>query len=298
MYEAPLIAIPNPIPQPLTGSTSPMLILPVQNAAGAWLRAAIANAAAGAVINLPPGFVQLGKDPIQHTKPVTIKGAGQGRTYVTTSNANFGGINPGIGLADGVAYEDMTLELTIGKTLEGELIGFGQAAPGNSTAYLRRLNLRACGWTAYIWSAPGNKLVIEDCHLWGAHRAVACQTSSGPDAAAIDLHRTWLHIDPSLTTAGGAVGPNAIGIVSGAGRVRMFQGGIDGTGGPGNDFIAGAWNDTGGEPSALIELHDVCCRINQGQAKAAYDTFTQKGTIRTFGGSGSGKDGAWVKQAN
>lgn len=293
-YEVPSVPIPNPIPGPLTGSTSTMLILQPESPQGAWLRSQIVNAQPGSVVHVPPGFYVLGKTYVQFPPNVTLSGAGKERVWITSANANFGGINPGLSLNNGVVIERVTLDLNIGPTLEGELIGFGQNAPGNCTACIRDSDLRAKGWTVYIWGRAGNKLILERCHCWGAHRVIACQTSSGPDAAAVDLLDTWLHIDASLTTAGGAVGPNAIGIVSSAGLVRMFGGGFDGKGKSDNEFIAGAWCDKDGEAYARIELHGVTSRIQANGAKAAFDVYPGKGTITKYGGSGSGKDGEWI----
>lgn len=294
-YEVPSVPIPNPIPGPLTGATSPLIILQPESPQGAWLRSQIVNAQPGSVINVPPGFYVLGKTYVQCPPNITVRGAGKERTWITSANANFGGINPGISLNNGVAWEDTTVQLNIGKTFEGELIGMGQNAPANCTAYLRRNNFIGTGWCVYIWGQYGNKIILEDCHCWAAHRVIACQTSSGPDAAAVDMHRTWLHLDASLTTAGGEVGPNCIGIVSSAGLVRMFQGGIDGVGGSQNDFIAGAWCDIQGETFARIEMHGVTSRLKSNGAKAMYDAYQQKGLISIFDGSGSGPGGNWLK---
>jgi len=180
----------------------------------------------------------------------------------------------------------------------------------DATAWLEHVGIYGRTFGLYMWGGYHNVVHAYRCRIEAGQFPVLAGGGSGDDAQFLHLHDCDLIVDfDKLIGAGGDQGLNACGLCAQGGRVFMYGGSIRVKGGKESERAVGAWTTKFAAtppapkpqwpyPWPFMELHNVDCKVaGKGCTGPVFDALADVGTLRIFGGSGSGPGGKWLAKS-
>ena len=228
-----------------------------------------------------------------------VRGAGREITTFVNSWGNNTAAGCCFRPGNGSVIEDLGLASTCGAEFQSIVYGWsGTGSPNGARAVARRCNLVGNSWVGYIWGGDKNGLRFEDCDATGGKWLFTCgSTSSALTSCTIDVLRSRVFGDASLSTYQGKVGQRLIAFAARGGVLRVFDSQVELFGNDGVETLATAWTTDeaghGGPGWPRIELSNVHSRVRGNGAASALDVENNVGVIQVQGGSGSGLGGKY-----
>ncbi len=258
---------------------------------GTALRTALAAALPGDELMLGASTYDMGGDThVEFPAGVTVAGAGQTSTQITSSCPQFNDGAATFTLEDQTVIQDCSLEGTLRNGWYQPLVGIQGEPAGNVTAYLRQVNISGDSDGIFIWSGTDYQYTIDayGCNIDTNYDAVAV-LGSGYNPETVNLYGCSLTVGQDDDFV--AHTAHCVNVRSG--NVGLYNCTLTATGDAYSVQTNGVLNSNVG--SSVISN----CTFNvSAPSGVVYDLNIQDfTTCEVIGGQGSGPDGSYISSS-